>query len=129
MTKKANPGAAVTSQVIASLAARTALETPGVLRLESTLKDVLSRPGPTIMNPPPDLSSDLDGCRHERVWATLNAGIAHVHLEIATDSAYTALTVSDAVRERVRLSICNTGVKAGTIDISILAIESQATEG
>lgn len=129
MTEKATPCAAVTSQVIASLAARTALVTPGVLRLESTLTDVLSRLRPTTMNPPPDPPAGLDGCRHERVWATLNAGIAHVHLEIATDSAHTALTVSDAVRERVRQGISNTGVKVGTIDISILAIESHPAKG
>ncbi|RAX48072.1 hypothetical protein DQ353_16990 [Arthrobacter sp. AQ5-05] len=71
----------------------------------------------------------MGGCRRDSVWAEINGGIAHVHLEIATDIAHRALAVSDAVRERVRQGICNTGVGAGSIDISILAIENQPTQG
>lgn len=129
MTEDATAAAAVTSQTIASLAARAALETPGVLRLESTLNDVLSRLRPTAMEPTPDPANDLGSCRRDSVWAKINGGIAHVHLEIATDIAHRALAVSDAVRERVHQGICNTGVEAGSIDISILAIESQPTQG
>jgi hypothetical protein len=129
MSEKFVTGAAVTSRIIASLAARAALETPGVLRLESTLNDVLSRLHPAAMEPAPDPTDESGGCRRDSAWAKINGGVAHVHLEIATDMARAALAVSDAVRERVRQGIWNTGVEAGSIDISILAIESRPSQG
>lgn len=114
-------GAIVSSRLIASIAARTALETPGVLRLE-----------PANQGFPPRLAAWQDlrhsgsqngTYQHDGVTASISDGTVRVHLYIATDIAYTALHVAENVRQRVRESISHTGLTPGTIDISILAIE------
>lgn len=114
-------GRIVTGELIASLAARTALETPGVLRLEPTVQGFLARLGTLhgLCGP----GGEEGPRRHDGVTATITDGIAHVHLDIATDIAYTALDVAATVRQRIRESIGRTGLTPGEVGISILAIE------
>jgi uncharacterized alkaline shock family protein YloU len=116
-------GRIVVSDLIASLAARAALETPGVLRLEPTVRGFLARLGPAVLHTlRPSESQDGDD-RHDGVTATITGGVARVRLEIATDIAYTALDVAQAVQRRVRADIARTGLTPGAVEISILAIE------
>lgn len=112
-------GSLISSQLIASLAARTALETPGVLRLEPTIQGFLSRIGPAALprfrksgSPP-----------HDGVAVTITNGTVSVHLDIATDITHTALTVAETVQQRVSDNIRRTGLTPGSVNISILAIE------
>ena len=116
-------GSIITSRLIAFLATRTALETPGVLRLEPTVQGFLARLGPAALRHLRNPGSQNGTYRHDGVTATISDGIARVHLDIATDIAYTALDVAEAVQQRVRESISHTGLTPGAIDISILAIE------
>ena len=116
-------GSIITSRLIASLATRTTLETPGVLRLEPTIQGFLARLGPAALRHLRNPGSQDGTYRHDGVTATISDGIAHVHLDIATDIAYTALDVAESVRQRVRESISHTGLTPGAIDITILAIE------
>jgi uncharacterized alkaline shock family protein YloU len=123
MSDQSVQGSIITSRLIASIAARTALETPGVLRLEPALHGFLARLGPAALqnlrNP-----RSLDGTyRHNGVTATISDGTARVHLNIATDIAYTALHVAEAVQLRVRESISHTGLTPGAVDVTIVAIE------
>ncbi|MET3720918.1 MULTISPECIES: hypothetical protein [unclassified Arthrobacter] len=119
-------GQVITSQLIASLAARTALETRGVLRLEPTIKGFLARLGPAALQNFRNPGSQNGTYRHDGVAATISDGTAHVHLDIATDIAWTALTVAEAVQQRVRERISHTGLTPGRVDICILAIEPQS---
>ena len=120
-------GAIITSQLIASLATRTTLETPGVLRLEPTVHGFLARLGPAALRHVRGSGSQDGTYRHDGVTATISDGTARVHLDIATDIAYTALDVAEAVQHRVRESISHTGLTPGAVDITILAIEHRRT--
>ena len=115
-------GSIITSQLIASIASRTTLETPGVLRLEPTIHGFLGRMGPALQNLRNPGSQDST-FRHDGVTATISGATARVHLDIATDIAYTALDVAETVRRRVRENISHTGLTPGTIDVTIVAIE------
>lgn len=116
-------GSIITSRLIAALATRTTLETPGVLRLEPTFQGFLARLGPAALQNLRNPRSQNGTYRQSGVTATISDGTARVHLDIATDIAYTALRVAETVQERVRESISHTGLTPGTIDITILAIE------
>ncbi|MDJ0358523.1 hypothetical protein [Paenarthrobacter sp. PH39-S1] len=125
MSEQPVQGQVITSQLIASLAARTALETPGVLRLEPTIQGFLARLGPAALQNLRNPGSQNGTYRHDGVTATISDGTARIHLDIATDIAYTALNVAETVKHRVRESISHTGLTPGRVDISILAIEPQ----
>lgn len=116
-------GSIITSRLVASLATRTTLETPGVLRIEPTLQSFLARLGPAALKNLRDSGSQDGTYRQNGVTATISDGTARVHLDIATDIAYTALRVAEAVQQRVRESISHTGLTPGRIDVTILAIE------
>lgn len=116
-------GHVVVGRMIASMAARTALETPGVLRLEPTLQGFLARLGPAVLHSLRGSDSEDGTYRNDGVTATIIDGIARVHLDLATDIAYTAIHVAETVKRRVREGIGHTGVIPGEVDVSILAIE------
>ncbi|MET4097699.1 hypothetical protein [Arthrobacter sp. UYCu712] len=117
----------ISSDLIADLAARTALDTPGVLRLEPTLKNLLTRLRKgTIQNLRRADTRTTPG-RHDGVFVTVHNGIADVQLDIATDIAFAALSVAQAVREQITRAISHTGLTPGRIDISVLAIEHPPT--
>ena len=117
-------GTLINDHLIASLAARTTLETPGVLRLEPTIQGFLARLGPSVLRSIGDPRSHDSCYQHDGISATIDEGIARVHLDIATDITYTALMVAESVQQRVRESIRHTGLTPGEIHIHILAIES-----
>lgn len=123
MSDQSLQGSIITSQLIASIATRTTLETPGVLRLEPTNQGFLPRLGPAALQSLRHPGSQNGTYQHDGVTATISDGTARVHLYIATDIAYTALHVAEKVQQRVRESISHTGLTPGTIDITILAIE------
>lgn len=110
---------------IEAVAARTAIETPGVLRLEPTIKDLLGRVG-SLGGPRTGLAGNR---QHEGVVVTIIDGMARVHLDIATDITYTALQVAETVQERVLEGLRKAGLIPGTVDISILAIEQASATG
>ena len=116
-------GRLISSGLVARLAARTALDTPGVLRLEPTLRHLLTRLGTTAvknLRPGGDHGSAF---WHDGVFVTLHEGTADIQLDIATDMAFTALTVADSVQQRIRQAIMYTGLIPGRVDIIILTIE------
>ncbi len=113
----------ITSKLIASLAARTALETPGVLRLEPTVQGFLARLGPAALQRLYNSASQDGSYRDDGVRASIKDGTAYIHLDIATDIAYTALNVAEKVQQRVRENISHTGLSVGPVDVTILAIE------
>ncbi len=113
----------ITSQLIASLAARTALETPGVLRLEPTVQGFLARLGPAALQRFYNSASQDGTYRDDGVRVSINDNVALVHLDIATDIAYTALNVAETVQQRVRENISHSGLTVARVDVTILAIE------
>ncbi|MCB5290972.1 Asp23/Gls24 family envelope stress response protein [Arthrobacter sp. SO3] len=123
MSEQPLQGSIITSQLIASIATRTTLETPGVLRLEPAIQGFLARLAPAALQNLRSPGSQHGTYRHNGVTATISDGTARVHLEIATDIAYTALQVAETVRQRVRESISHTGLTPGTIDVTIVAVE------
>lgn len=116
----------ITSQLIASLAARTALETPGVLRLEPTVLGFLARIGPAALRNLQNPGSKNGTYQHDGVTATITEDTVRIQLDIATDISYTALNVAATVQHRVRENIMHTGLTPGRVDISILAIEPES---
>lgn len=123
MSEKPLQSQTITSQLIASLAARTALETPGVLRLEPTVRGFLARLGPAALSNLQNSGSHNGSYQHDGVTATITEGTVRIQLDIATDISYTAINVAEAVQRRVREHISHTGLTPDKIDINILAIE------
>ncbi|MDQ1058169.1 putative alkaline shock family protein YloU [Arthrobacter globiformis] len=117
----------ISRHLIADLAARTALDTPGVLRLEPTLKNFLTHLGKGTVQNLRRTDTGTTPARHDGVFVTVHNGIADVQLDIATDIAFPALNVAQAVREQITRTISYTGLIPGRIDISVLAIEHPAT--
>ncbi|MCG2624373.1 hypothetical protein LVY72_20995 [Arthrobacter sp. I2-34] len=113
----------INSDLVADLAARAALDTPGVLRLEPTLKNLLAHLGAGTAHILDRTRTDSTPTRRDGVFATVHDGVADIHLDIATDIAYTALTVAQAVRVQIARAVSHTGLTPGRIDIAILAIE------
>ncbi|MGF9664245.1 hypothetical protein AAIH25_20505 [Arthrobacter crystallopoietes] len=113
----------ITSDLVADLAARAALDTPGVLRLEPTLKNLLTNLGSGAAQILGRNRADSTPTRRDGVFATVRDGVADIHLDIATDIAYAALTVAQAVRGQIIRSLSRTGLTPGRIDIAVLAIE------
>lgn len=110
---------------IEAAAARIAIETPGVLRLEPTIQDLVGR-----VSALGGAGTGRGGNRqHEGVVATIIDGTVRVHLDIATDITHTALQVAHAVQERVFEGVRATGLIPATVDVSILAIEPASTAG
>lgn len=116
-------GSLITSRLIASIATRTTLETPGVLTLEPTIQGFLARLGPAALRNLRNPGSQDGTYRQNGVTATISDGTVRVQLDIATDIAYTALDVAETVRRRVRENLSHTGLIPGTIDVTIVAIE------
>ncbi|MBT2597969.1 hypothetical protein [Arthrobacter sp. ISL-72] len=117
----------ISRHLIADLAARTALDTPGVLRLEPTLKNLLTHLGKGTIQNLRRADTRTTPARHDGVFVTVHNGIADVQLDIATDIAFAALNVAQAVREQIARTISHTGLIPGRIDISVLAIEHPPT--
>ncbi len=117
----------ISHHLVADLAARTALDTPGVLRLEPTLKSLLTRLGTGTIQNLRRTDTRTTPARHDGVFVTVHSGIADVQLQIATDIDFAALNVAQAVREQIALTISHTGLTPGRIDISVLAIEHPPT--
>ncbi|MGM0929385.1 MAG: hypothetical protein ACQEXN_06730 [Actinomycetota bacterium] len=117
----------INSDLVADLAARAALETPGVLRLEPTLKNLLAHLGSGAAQILGRNRVDSTPTRRDGVFATVRDGVADIHLDIATDIAYAALTVAQAVRGQITGALSRTGLTPGRIDIAVLAIEHPPT--
>lgn len=117
----------ISRRLIADLAARTAIETPGVLRLEPTLKSFLTHLGTGTIQNLRRTDIRTTPARHDGVFVTVHNGIADVQLDIATDIAFAALNVAQAVREQIARTISHAGLIPGRIDISVLAIEHSPT--
>lgn len=116
-------GKVVGSGVIAAIAAREARRTPGVLRLEPTVGQLalrLRRAAADALrrSPDPDAAASADG-----ISAWVINGTAALNLDIATDVEFSALDVAAELQSRITAAIAATGLAAGPVNITVLAIE------
>lgn len=123
MTDRPVQGKVIGSSVIAGIAARAARETPGILRLDTTLGQLMVRWRATARNnlrrvPDSGSRTSCDG-----VYASISGGRATIDVEVATDARFNALEVAANLQERVRQALRRTGVAAGAINVTICAIE------
>lgn len=125
MNEKPIRGQLVDGGVIADLAMRAALDTPGVLRLEPTLRNLLTGLGTRMGRNLPGVAGKIKTSRHDGVWVTIRDGQADVQVDIATDMAFTALAVAEDLQRLIRQRISMTGLEADKIDVTILAVESR----
>ena len=128
MTDRPLQGKVIGSSVIAAVAARAARETPGILRLEPRLGHVVARLRATARNrvrrvPDSGLRTGQDG-----VFAAVTKGQAIIDVDVATDARFNALEVAADLQDRVRRALSRTGVPAGRINVTILAIENPAPD-
>lgn len=119
-------GKVVGSGVIAALAAREARRTPGVLRLEPTVGHLvlmLRRAAADTLRRSPgrDAAATPDG-----ITAWVADGTAALTLDIATDVEFNALDVAAELQSRITSAIAATGLTAGPVNITVLAIEPRA---
>ena len=123
MTDRPLRGKVIGSSVIASVAARAARETPGILRLGPSLGQLVARMRSAARNtlrraPDSGARTGRDG-----VFAAVSGGLATVDVEVATDARFNALEVAADLQERVRRAVRGTGVGVGSVNVTILAIE------
>lgn len=129
MTEQQPPleGKVVGSGVIAAIAAREARRTPGVLRLEPTVGRLVLRlrraaADALRRSPVPEASSTADG-----ISAWVIDGTAALSLDIATDVEFNALDVAAELQARITSAIAATGLAAGPVNITVLAIEPRTS--
>ncbi len=125
MNEKPIRGQLIDGGVIADLAMRAALDTPGVLRLEPTLRNLVAGLGSRLGRNVPGVAERIKTSRHDGVWVTIRDGRADVQVDIATDMAFTALAVAESLQHLIRQRISVTGLDAGKIDVTVLAVESR----
>lgn len=123
MTERPLQGKLIGSSVIASVAARAARETPGILRLGPPLGQLLARVRSAARNtlrrvPDAGYRTGRDG-----VFAAVSGGCATVDVGVATDARFNALEVAADLQERIREALHRTGVSVGSVNVTILAIE------
>ena len=123
MTDRPLQGKVIGSSVIAAVAARAARETPGILRLDAGLGQLVVRLRAVARNhlrrvPDPGTRTSSGG-----VFASVAEGRATIDVEVATDARFNALEVAADLQERVRQALRRTGVAAGPINVTIFAIE------
>ncbi|WP_104053347.1 MULTISPECIES: Asp23/Gls24 family envelope stress response protein [unclassified Arthrobacter] len=123
MTDRPLRGKVIGSSVIASVAARAARETPGILRLGPPLGQLVARVRSAARNtlrrvPDTGYRTSRDG-----VFAAVSYGRATVDVEVATDARFNALEVAADLQERVRHALRRTGVAVSSVNVTILAIE------
>ena len=134
MSDKPLHGQLVDSALVAGIAARAARETPGVLRLATARRHLFARlrtgaaqswrttAGWAARRPgDPDAPNLRDG-----VVAMIDDGTATIEVDLATDAAYNALDVAEQVRDRVAQALRATGIAAGPVHVTVLAIERRA---
>ncbi|WP_312182563.1 hypothetical protein [Arthrobacter sp.] len=131
MPEKPLRGQLVNSGLVAGVAARAARETPGVLRLETARSHRLARLGTraarswrttagwAARSPGAPGAPDL----RDGVVATIKDGTASIEVDLATDAAFNAQEVAAQVRERIALALRATGITAGSVNVTVLAIE------
>jgi uncharacterized alkaline shock family protein YloU len=116
-------GRLITAGVIARIIARTARETPGVIRLEPTLKNTLrSLGGATVDSLHPGEKTSGDP-HPDGISVIIRDGIVDADIDIATDMTRPALDVAHTLQTAVHEGISRTGLTAGNINVTILAIE------
>lgn len=116
-------GKVVGSGVIAAIAVREARRTPGVLRLEPTVGQLVLRlrraaADALRRSPGPDAAATANG-----ITAWVVNGTAALSLDIATDVEFNALDVAAELQARITSAIAATGLVAGPVNITVLAIE------
>jgi hypothetical protein len=124
-------GQLVDSGLVAGIAARAALETPGVLRVEASghplsrlLRSGVSRSWRTTAGRAAGRPADPDApARRHGAVASIREGSAQIELALATDAAFNALEVATQVRASVARALELTGVPAGIVNVTVLAIE------
>ncbi|WGW12319.1 hypothetical protein LWF01_00700 [Saxibacter everestensis] len=114
---------------LAAVIAQTVLDTAGVIRLEPTLKNAISRlnaraarEAAARLNSVP--SVDRGG--QDGILLSLHQDGADVVIDIATDARYTALEIAEQVQGRIAHVLSESGVGRTQVKVSILAIEKAA---
>lgn len=123
MTERPVRGKVIGSSVIAGVAARAARETPGILRLESTLGQLMVRWRTAAQNNLRRLPDSGTRTSRDGVYASVSEGRATIDVEVATDARFNALEVAADLQERIRQALRSTGVAAGPVNVTIFAIE------
>lgn len=102
----------VTDTELRRLIAAAAGQTPGVVRLEPTLKSVIR-----------DLSRPIRASGLEGITLIRRADVVEVTVDIAVDPRHTALRVAMDLRHQIADCIRRERLTPGPVNVSVLAIE------
>lgn len=102
----------VTDPQLRQLIAAAAAQTPGVVRLEPTLKSVIR-----------DLSRPIQTASLEGITLIRRAGVVEVTVDVAVDPRRTALRVAMDVQHHIADCIRRERLIPGPINVTVLAIE------
>lgn len=104
------------------------LQTEGVWRLEPTIAGTLASIGTSVSQVRTDGPGVLAPRRFDGITAQNVGSALNVTVDLATQRDFTAITVARAVQARIHEALVETGMIPGLIDVSVLAIGSDADE-
>lgn len=98
---------------------------PGLVRLEPTIRSVIKKfKIPSLLPAQQRPLQETGTTSRDGLVLTLVEGVVNVQADIATDVEHRALGIAESIQHRIADSIRRSGLTAGEIDITILAIES-----
>ena len=134
MSEKPLRGQLVDSGLVAAIAARTARETPGVLRVETARSHRLARLGTRAARSwrttagwaarrPADPQAPV---LRDGVVAAIVNGTARIDLDVATDLAFNAREVTADLRKRIARAVGSAGISTEIVNVTVLAVEPRS---
>lgn len=131
MSEQPMTGAPVDHEALAAMISRALEDLPGVVRLEPTLKSTLTRMrSMSIRGVQKWTHSDTEPASTGRdgIYLTVAGSFAEVTVDLATDMSHSAVDTAKAAQHAAAEAIRKAGLHPGTIDVSILSIESTQSE-
>lgn len=115
----------VNHETLADALSQALLDVPGVLRLEPTLKSTLARLRNASTHSLHKVTKTEEAATAARdgLHLTITGGVVNLIVELATDISHSAVTTAGKVQQRAAQTIEQAGLRAGTIDITILSVE------
>lgn len=127
MSEQPTAGRPVDHETLAEMLERSLSETPGVIRLEPTLQSTMNRMR-SISRRGVQKWIGADGqtssTGRDGIQVRIDNGVANLTIELATDISHSSVETAKAAQRAAVETIKRAGLLPGSVDVSILSIES-----
>lgn len=128
MSDQPASGRPVDHETVAEMLERALMELPGVLRLEPTLKSTLTRVRSLSHRGVQKLirsGAEAASTGRDGIHLRIDDGVAQLTIELATDISHSSVETAKTVQRVAAETIERAGLQPGSVDVSILSIESR----